>query len=123
MNPDDHTSDVGGDGQPVADPIVDESAQQPALPHVQPAQPTPVVQPAADAGAVAATPPAPQPTAGQQNPASAEDVDLIEKAWVEKAKEIVHNTQGDPYTQSKEINRVKADYIKKRYSRDVQVDE
>jgi Txe/YoeB family toxin of Txe-Axe toxin-antitoxin module len=54
-------------------------------------------------------------------PAVAEDIDLIEKAWVEKAKEIVKATHGDPYSQNKELNKVKADYIKKRYDKDVKV--
>lgn len=56
-------------------------------------------------------------------PMQAEDVDLIEKEWVEKAKEIVERTQGDPYTQSKQLNQVKADYIRKRYNRDIKIDE
>lgn len=54
-------------------------------------------------------------------PALAEDIDLIEKAWVEKAKAIVRATHGDPYSQNKELNKVKADYIKKRYDKDVKV--
>jgi hypothetical protein len=53
----------------------------------------------------------------------AEDVDLIERAWVEKAKAIVRSTHGDPFTQNKELSKVKADYIKKRYSKDVKVAE
>lgn len=56
-------------------------------------------------------------------PDNAEDVDLIEKAWVEKAKEIVDGTHNDPFTQSKQLNQMKADYIKKRYNRDIKVDE
>ena len=56
-------------------------------------------------------------------PAAADDVDLIEKAWVEKAKQIVHGTHTDPYAQSKQLNQMKADYIKKRYGRAVKVDE
>ena len=51
----------------------------------------------------------------------AEDVDLIERAWVEKAKAIVRSTHGDPFSQNKELSKVKADYIKKRYSKDVKV--
>lgn len=53
----------------------------------------------------------------------AEDVDLIEKAWVEKAKAIVRNTHGDPYTQNRELSKIKAEYIKKRYSKDIKVSE
>ena len=49
----------------------------------------------------------------------AEDADLIEKEWILKAKEIVAQTHGDPYRQNKEINKIKADYIKKRYNKDI----
>jgi len=50
---------------------------------------------------------------------SAEDVDLIEKEWVEKAKRIVNNTQGDPYTQNEELSKMKSEYLKKRYNKDI----
>lgn len=54
-------------------------------------------------------------------PAIAEDTDLIEKEWVEKAKEIVEKTKNDPYLQNQEINKVKADYMKKRYNKDMKL--
>lgn len=57
------------------------------------------------------------------NPVLAEDVDLIEKEWVDKAKAIVNHTRDDPHRQNKEINKMKADYIKKRYNKDIQVSE
>lgn len=53
----------------------------------------------------------------------ADDGDLIEKAWIEKAKEIVERTRLDPHIQNKEINRVKADYLKKRYNKDLKLAE
>jgi hypothetical protein len=52
-------------------------------------------------------------------PEIAEDVDLIEKEWVKKAKDIVHATLGDPYTQNKQITKMKLEYIKKRYDREI----
>ncbi len=52
-------------------------------------------------------------------PSIADDVDLIEKEWVEKAKEIVEKTRDNPYLQNKAISEMKADYIKKRYNKDV----
>ncbi len=55
------------------------------------------------------------------NPASAQDSDLIEQEWVHKAKAIVENTKNDPYMQNKEINKIKADYIKKRYNKEIKV--
>ncbi len=56
-------------------------------------------------------------------PQIAEDTDLIEKEWVLKAKEIVARTQHDPYQQNKEVEKIKADYLKKRYNKDVKVTE
>lgn len=56
-------------------------------------------------------------------PAVADDIDLIEKEWVEKAKHVVQATIGDPYNQNKQINKIKADYIKKRYNRDIRTNE
>lgn len=56
-------------------------------------------------------------------PEMADDVDLIEKEWVHKAKEIVARTKDDPRQQNQEMNRVKADYLKKRYDKDIKLDE
>jgi hypothetical protein len=57
------------------------------------------------------------------NPAVAADNDLIEKEWVIKAKQIVEQNREDPYAQTMEINRFKADYLKKRYNKDLKVNE
>jgi hypothetical protein len=65
--------------------------------------------------------PVPQSAAGM--PTIADDTDLIEKEWVVKAKEIVERTKHDPYQQNKEVERVKADYLKKRYNKDIKVTE
>lgn len=54
-------------------------------------------------------------------PDDAADTDLIEKEWVLKAKQIVDHTSDDPYTQQMEIGRVKADYMKKRYNKDIKL--
>jgi hypothetical protein len=56
-------------------------------------------------------------------PQIAGDVDLIEKTWVRKAKQVVENTKDDPYNQNKQMNRVKAGYIKKRYNKEVKLAE
>jgi hypothetical protein len=62
-------------------------------------------------------------SSAHQAPAVADDVDLIEKEWVEKAKAIIAQTKADPNQQSKDINRFKADYLKTRYSKDIKVNE
>lgn len=73
--------------------------------------------------------PAPQatPAALQQappkddNPTTASDEDLIEKEWVDKAKKIVAQTKDDPYTQEKEVSKLQADYLKKRYGKEIKL--
>jgi hypothetical protein len=50
-------------------------------------------------------------------PQIADDVDLIEKEWVEKAKDIVQKTKDNPHVQSKELNKVKDAYLKQRFNR------
>lgn len=52
-------------------------------------------------------------------PEEAADSDLIEKEWVIKAKEIVEHTAEDPFRQQEELSKMKADYMKKRYNKDV----
>lgn len=56
-------------------------------------------------------------------PAIADDTDLIEKEWVEKAKEIVRRTKDDPHAQTDELNKMKADYLKKRYNKELKLSE
>lgn len=60
---------------------------------------------------------------GEGMPAIADDIDLIEREWVHKAKEIVEHTRGDPYKRTKEMNKVKADYLKKRYNKDLELED
>ena len=50
-----------------------------------------------------------------------EDSDLIEKEWVHKAKSIVEANREDPYKQSEELTGVKADYMKKRYNKNIKL--
>lgn len=52
-------------------------------------------------------------------PQEANDTDLIEKEWVTVLQEIVRHTAEDPYSQQMEISRIKADYMRKRYNKDV----
>lgn len=56
-------------------------------------------------------------------PSLADDTDLIEKEWVEKAKQIVNRTKEDPHQQSKELTNFKADYMQKRYNKTIKVTE
>lgn len=59
----------------------------------------------------------------QSMPSIADDSDLIEKEWVIKAKQIVAATKSDPYRQNIEMSKMKADYLKKRYNKDIKVED
>ena len=50
-------------------------------------------------------------------PSVANDDDLIEKEWVDKAKKVIADTKDDPYRREQEVNRLQADYLAKRYGR------
>ncbi|MCA9330558.1 hypothetical protein KC957_00780 [Candidatus Saccharibacteria bacterium] len=101
--------------------------QQSTTPEMAVGEPTGM--PTAGQGqALPGDPPAQQPTLGSApvaQPATndptmiADDADLIEKEWVTRAKAVVEQTKMDPYVQNKELGKVKADYIKRRYNKDI----
>jgi hypothetical protein len=92
----------------LSDPVTSQATTSPvALPTDD--QTSPTIQPSTQSHAAA--------------PSIADDNDLIEKEWVQKAKQIVAATKDDPYTQNKEISRFKADYLKKRYNKDVKLED
>lgn len=88
---------------PVAPVPAPAAAQNVSVPQ-QPA-PVPASAPAVPAGAPAAVP----------TPAVADDVDVIEPEWIEKAEDVVRTHQGDPYGEEKAIEHLQVDYLKKRY--------
>jgi hypothetical protein len=104
-----------GTGVQNATPAND-SPQQ--LAPIQPIQQTPqVVQPIP----LQPLPQQQQVAAPQQSdaPLIADDVDVIEKEWVDKAKNIVNQTKEDPYAQEQEVSRLQADYLAKRYNKNI----
>jgi hypothetical protein len=54
-------------------------------------------------------------------PMVASDDDLIEKEWVDKAKKIIVETRNDPYRREQEVGRLQADYLRKRYGKELGV--
>lgn len=58
-----------------------------------------------------------------QNPLIADDADLIEKDWVERAKHIVELTRNDPRAQANQLSHVKADYVSRRFGKDIKTDQ
>ncbi len=114
MNP--QTNDTNTAGNGLSLPPVS-PAPAPANPSPAASQPAPPASAAAAQPATSADPS--EATTADGTPLIADDADLIEKAWVEKAKSLVDQTKGDPYKQNQEINKFKADYIKKRYNKDI----
>lgn len=70
-------------------------------------------------------PPIPSVSPPQANdvtaPSLAADDDLIEKEWVDSAKKIISETHDDPYRREQEVNKLQADYLRKRYGRELGV--
>lgn len=52
-------------------------------------------------------------------PLVASDDDLIEKEWVDKAKKIIIQTKDDPFRREQEVSKLQADYLRKRYGREI----
>jgi hypothetical protein len=52
-------------------------------------------------------------------PAVAADEDLIEKEWVDKAKQIISETRDDPAARERQVGRLQSDYLKKRYGKEL----
>lgn len=57
------------------------------------------------------------PIAASGSPLVAADEDLIEKEWVDKAKEIISHTKDDPHARTQKVNDLQRDYLQKRYGR------
>ncbi len=53
------------------------------------------------------------------SPLVANDDDLIEKEWVDRAKKIVSDTKEDPYKREAAVSELQKDYQKKRYGREL----
>lgn len=60
-----------------------------------------------------------QPNTASDTPLVAADEDLIEKEWVDKAKKIVEETKDDPYKREQEVGKLQADYLRKRYGKEL----
>lgn len=76
---------------------------------------TPVVTPQAPPVIIQQDDPVQQPVSG--SPLVAADEDLIEKEWVDKAKEIIQHTKDDPHARTLRVNELQRDYLQKRYNK------
>lgn len=57
--------------------------------------------------------------ATDDTPLVANDDDLIEREWVDKAKKIILQTKDDPYRREQEVGKLQADYLLKRYGKEL----
>lgn len=64
----------------------------------------------------------PQPSQLPQA-SSDEPSNELDQEWVRKAKSIVERTKDDPFLTSRELNKMKADYLKIRYNKHIKVAE
>lgn len=65
--------------------------------------------------------PAVAQTSTDDSPLVAADRDLIEEVWVSKAKQIVRETKDDPHQQETQVTKLQADYLKKRYGKEIKL--
>jgi len=111
----------------VAQPRAEQAPERPAQQEVQPAGPVqsgPALPPPTSTPTHAPQQVVPvlNPAVAQDgNPASANDEEVIEKEWVDRAKQIVQQTKSDPYKQEQEVSKLQADYLKKRYGKEVKI--
>lgn len=53
-------------------------------------------------------------------PLIADDVDVIEMEWVNKAKQVIKAHKDDPHAQEEAVEQLQIDYLKKRYGKEIQ---
>jgi hypothetical protein len=107
MNPNDNNQPIN-----LPEPIADESHQPSYTPPALDAPAPPISQQHISTSQTLST-------VDNENALIADDVDLIEKEWVLKAKAIVAQTIHDPNQQAIEMEKVKAEYLSKRYNKQV----
>ncbi len=111
---------IANDGLHEAPVSVPEKYTQPSAPVATTQQST--VSPVDLAPVTNAGSPTDAVSFSQPAPVIADDNDLTEKEWVVKAKQIVAATKEDPYKQNQEISKFRADYIKKRYNKNIKIE-
>jgi hypothetical protein len=111
---DDQRQERGQETAPAPQEKVGRQAPPPALPAI------PDDIPAADTPVVAV--PADDTSAHPVPDGSAKDADRIEPVWLDKAKDIIAKTHDDPYLQKDQMSKVKADYIAKRFGKQIKTE-
>jgi hypothetical protein len=100
-----------------------------AAPAIQPMQFAEPADPQVQSAAVEPAEPIATPqeeqddaTGNQFSVAPIDDTDTaFDEEWVERARQVISRTHSDPYLQSQELGKLKAQYIKLRYNKDIKV--
>jgi len=102
-------------------PSVETGIERGAERREQAAEASAAVADAISNGVPMATPIAPvvpdPATPVSDSPLVAADEDLIEKEWVDKAREIIAQTKDDPHARTLRVNQLQKDYLFKRYNK------
>jgi hypothetical protein len=61
------------------------------------------------------------PASAGSTPAQAADTDTIEPEWVQKTKQIIQATLNDPSEQARQLAALRADYMMKRYNKEIKL--
>lgn len=64
-----------------------------------------------------------QPAIVNTSSLKAQDQDRIEKSWIDAVKILSAKTKSDPFSQNKEMSKVKADYIHKRFNKTIKTND
>lgn len=101
-----------------------EQAQHERTAERSPIEIAPAMPPQAPVQIPPVTPPTFQPQTSDgvdlaqgANPINANDDDVIEKEWVDRAKQVLSQTREDPYQREKAIGELQRDYLMKRYGK------
>jgi hypothetical protein len=96
-------------------PMEQRGEARPSVSAMPPVLPTPVIIPAPSTNTDDAT----QAAMTDDGTLVAKDDDLIEKEWVDKAKRIITETKDDPHRREREVGKLQADYLRKRYGKEL----
>jgi hypothetical protein len=85
--------------------------------------PQPAAMPATPQQPINGLPQANMPAMQEMPTVQADDESAIDQEWTTKAREIVERTHADPFLESRELSKIKAQYIKVRYNKDIKVED
>jgi len=101
-------------------------APQPSMPVSAPVVstiPTQAIPPVSVPAQTPAPQTAPQQVVQAQDEELNLDDDALDEEWVSKAKSVAEQYQADPYMASKALSKIKAEYLQRRYGKQIKVND